>query len=148
MSAIYNFYKVSDLLACAGQPREGQLPFIAADGFRVIINLGLPDGKYALKDEAASVKELGLGYHHIPVLFNSPQIDDLASFIALMNKHANEKTFVHCAANYRASVFTGLYLFATNKLNEDGIQSFVEEVWQPDPTWQLFIEESVEFLMR
>jgi protein tyrosine phosphatase (PTP) superfamily phosphohydrolase (DUF442 family) len=146
MSAICNFQKVSDLLACAGQPREEQLPLIAADGYQVVVNLGLADGKYALKDEAASIKELGLEYHHIPVLFDSPKIGDLASFIALINKHPDEKIFVHCAANYRASVFTGLYLFAENMLDEEGMQSFIEEVWQPDPTWQLFIEEGVEFV--
>jgi protein tyrosine phosphatase (PTP) superfamily phosphohydrolase (DUF442 family) len=129
MSAIYNFHKVSDLLACAGQPREGQLQFIAAEGYECIINLGLADGKYALVDEAASVKKQGLEYHHIPVLFDQPKLDDLSAFIALMNKRKNIKTLVHCAANYRASVFTGLYLLAVNKLDEDGLQSFIEEVW-------------------
>jgi hypothetical protein len=53
MSAIYNFKQVSDLLACAGQPLEGQLQSIADDDYKVVINLGLSDGKYALADEAA-----------------------------------------------------------------------------------------------
>jgi len=144
MSAIYNFHKVSGLLACAGQPREGQLPSIAAEGYKVVINLGLTDGKYALNDEAASVKALGMDYYHIPVAFDNPQITDLESFISLMDDHAHEKTLVHCAANYRASVFTGLYLFSKNELDEDGLQSFIEEVWQPDPVWQSFIEDNLE----
>ena len=148
MSAIYNFHKVSDQLACAGQPREGQLASLADDGYRVVINLGLTDGKYALKDEAASVNGLGMEYHHIPVIFDNPQVTELASFIELMKKYAEEKTFVHCAANYRASVFTGLYLFAADKLDEEAMQGFIEEVWQPDPIWQSFIEESVEGLKR
>jgi protein tyrosine phosphatase (PTP) superfamily phosphohydrolase (DUF442 family) len=146
MSAIYNFHKISDKLACAGQPSEGQLPSIADEGYQVVINLGLTDGKYALKDEASSVKELDMAYHHIPVLFEAPQVNDLESFIGLMNKHEDEKVFVHCAANYRASVFTGLYLFSANKLDEEGLQEFIENVWQPDPTWQSFIEEGIEFL--
>jgi protein tyrosine phosphatase (PTP) superfamily phosphohydrolase (DUF442 family) len=146
MSAIHNFYKVSDLLACAGQPGETQLTAIADDSYQVIINLGLTDGKYALKDEAASVTALGMEYYHIPVLFDNPKVSDLRLFIELMKKHAEQKTLVHCAANYRASVFTGLYLFASNKLNEEGVQNFIEEVWQPDPTWQLFIEEGLEEL--
>ncbi|HEY8781171.1 MAG TPA: protein tyrosine phosphatase family protein [Mucilaginibacter sp.] len=146
MGAICNFHKVSDLLACAGQPREGQLVLIAEDGYRVVINLGLADGNYALKDEAASVTGLGLEYHHIPVLFDSPQVTELSSFIELMNKHANEKIFVHCAANYRASVFTGLYLFSAGKLDEEAMQEFIEDIWQPDPAWQSFIEESLVVL--
>ena len=146
MSAIYNFRRVSDNLACAGQPREDQLASVANDGYTVVINLGLAEGKYALKDEAASVKEIGLSYHHIPVLFDNPQVSELESFIKLMNEHANEKVFVHCAANYRASVFTGLYLFAADRLDEEGMREFIEELWQPDPVWELFIEESLEFL--
>ena len=146
MSNIYNFQKVSDTLACAGQPREGQLASIAEDGYEVIINLGLADGKYALADEAGSVKALGLTYYHIPVQFDNPQLDELTTFIADMQQHDGEKILVHCAANYRASAFTGLYLFAEGKMNEDEMQEFIEAVWQPDAVWQQFIGESVEWL--
>jgi len=146
MSSIHNFQKVSDLLACSGQPRESQLAAIADDGYQVIVNLGLSDGKYALADEASSVKNLGLTYHHIPVVFDNPQIDELTSFIGLMNNHTNDKTLVHCAANYRAVVFTSLYLFATDQLDEEKMQELIEEVWQPDGTWQQFLEESTEYI--
>jgi uncharacterized protein (TIGR01244 family) len=146
VSNIYNFHQVFDTLACSGQPREGQLASIAEDGYKVIINLGLSDGKYALADEAASVKNLGLTYYHIPVQFDNPQLDELTTFIADMQQHEGEKILVHCAANYRASAFTGLYLFAEGKLNEEAMQEFIEAVWQPDAVWQQFIEESVEWL--
>jgi len=146
MSAIYNFHQISDTLACAGQPREGQLASIAEEGYNVIINLGLSDGKYALADEAASVKALGMEYHHIPVQFDNPQLGELQAFIADMQQHNGEKVLVHCAANYRASAFTGLYLFAEGKLTEEAMQEFIEQVWQPDAVWQQFIEDSVEWL--
>jgi protein tyrosine phosphatase (PTP) superfamily phosphohydrolase (DUF442 family) len=143
MSAIYNFHEVSDLLACAGQPREEQLKFIKSDGYTVVINLGLADGKYALNDEAASIKQLGISYYHIPVLFDNPQVSELQSFFKLMDQHKDDKVFVHCAANYRASVFTGLYLFSLGKLDEAGTQEFIEEIWRPDPVWQDFIDEGL-----
>jgi len=146
MNTIYNFRQVSDLLACAGQPTESQLTDIANGDYRVVINLGLADGKYALADEAASVNNLGLTYHHIPVVFDNPQMDELNSFISMMNAHSHQKTLVHCAANYRASAFTGLYLFAVDILNPDEMQEFIEEVWQPDGIWQQFIDEAVEVL--
>jgi protein tyrosine phosphatase (PTP) superfamily phosphohydrolase (DUF442 family) len=146
MSAIFNFHKVSGHLACAGQPRESQLPSIADEGYKVIINLALADGKYALNDEAALINGLGITYYHIPVLFDSPQVSELASFVGLMDKHADEKIFVHCAANYRASVFTGLYLLKTGSLNEVEMQDFIEGIWQPDPIWQMFIDESLEWM--
>ena len=146
MSSIYNFHQVSDRLACSGQPGEDQLQSIAGEGYKVVVNLGLSNGKYALADEALSVKNLGLAYHHIPVTFENPQVDELAEFIGIMNNHSNEKLLVHCAANYRASVFTGLYLFAINELTETAMQDFIEDVWQPDGVWQQFIEEGMEYI--
>lgn len=147
MSEIYNFKQVSDLLACAGQPREGQLQSIADDGYQVVINLGLADGKYALADEAASVAKLGLAYHHLPIIFDDPQLSDLVDFIRLMNEYGHQKTLVHCAANYRASAFTGLYLFSADILNQDQMQDFIEAIWQPDGIWQQFIDDAVEWLV-
>ncbi|MDR3694346.1 protein tyrosine phosphatase family protein [Mucilaginibacter sp.] len=146
MNSIYNYHLVSNMLACSGQPREAQLPIIAAEGYRVIINLGLADGKYALTNEHASAKQLGITYHHIPVQFDDPQINELIAFFELMNRHKGDKKLVHCAANYRASAFTGLYLFSIHQLDEDRLISFIEDVWQPDPVWQQFIEESIEFI--
>ena len=143
---IYNFKEVSGLLACSGQPREGQLPAIAADGFQVVINLGLADAKYSLKDEAASVKGLGMQYYHVPVLFDDPKLSELSAFIKIMDQHQNAKVLVHCAANYRASAFTGLYLFGTGELDEAAAHSFIEDMWQPDAVWEQFIEESIDML--
>jgi protein tyrosine phosphatase (PTP) superfamily phosphohydrolase (DUF442 family) len=148
MVSLYNFHKVSDILACSGQPTEVQLTTIADDGYRVIVNLGLSDSKYALTDEAASVTNLGLVYHHIPVAFDNPQMDELTDFIKVMNDHTAQKVLVHCAANYRASVFTAMHLFSSGKLNEEGAQELIEQVWQPDAVWQQFIEEGLEFLRK
>jgi protein tyrosine phosphatase (PTP) superfamily phosphohydrolase (DUF442 family) len=141
MPAIRNFYKVSDGLACAGQPSEEQLKQLAAEGYQVIINLGLLNTIYALPDEAATVAVLGMNYYHIPVQFDSPQISELANFIGCMNQHTGKKMLVHCAANYRASVFTGLYLLVIGEIAVDEVQDFVEDAWQPNGVWQLFLEE-------
>jgi protein tyrosine phosphatase (PTP) superfamily phosphohydrolase (DUF442 family) len=148
MSSIYNFQEVSGVLACSGQPREGQLALIAANGYKVVINLGLLDTKYALKDEASSVKNLGLTYYHIPVLFDSPQMDSLKAFIETMNEHAGEKTLVHCAANYRASAFMGLYLFSKTEMTEEEMTDFIENIWRPDHVWEDFIEDGVAYIKQ
>ncbi len=141
MSEIKNFLTISDRLTCAGQPNEHQLAEIAARGFQVIINLGLSDGKYALPDEADSVTRLGLTYFHIPVQFDNPQIGEWQAFRCIMDQQQGKKVFVHCAANYRATAFTGLYLFAKSELTKEELQSFIAQVWQPDPVWQGFIDD-------
>ncbi|HWD88483.1 MAG TPA: protein tyrosine phosphatase family protein [Mucilaginibacter sp.] len=148
MGHVYNFKQVNDRLACSGQPTEEQLKDIADNGYKVIINLALTGTKYSLPDEAGFVAGLGLVYHHIPVQFDSPQLSELEEFLGLMQQHAGEKTLVHCAANYRASCFTGLYLLATSQLDRDEMTDFIESTWQPDPVWQQFVEEGVDWLNK
>jgi protein tyrosine phosphatase (PTP) superfamily phosphohydrolase (DUF442 family) len=146
MREIKNFLEISDRLACAGQPDESQLASIADHGFEIVINLGLSDGKYALPDEAASLAELGLEYCHIPVQFESPQLAEWKTFMETMKQHRTKATFVHCAANYRATAFTGLYLFATSQLDQEGLYPFIAQIWQPNPVWQQFIEETIQYI--
>src|SRR5579871_4369076 len=130
MRPIYHFEKVSETLSCAGQPTEEQFRELIAGQFEVIINIGLLDTKYALPDEEGLVDDLGMDYHHIPVIFEDPQLSELDAFISRMDLDAGKKVLVHCAANYRASAFVGLYLFAKSKLAESEIQDFVEDVWK------------------
>ena len=146
MRGIYHFEKVSDTLACAGQPTEEQFRQVVAVQYDVVINLGLLNTKYSLPDEAGLMTELDLDYHHIPVVFEKPQLSELDDFIALVDQNTDKRVLIHCAANYRASVFTGLYLFAAAKLPEDELQDFVEDVWQPNTVWQQFLEDGIEHI--
>ncbi|HTI60869.1 protein tyrosine phosphatase family protein [Mucilaginibacter sp.] len=146
MRGIYHFEKVSDKLACAGQPTEEQFRQVVAGQYDVVINLGLLNTKYSLPDELGLMAELKVGYHHIPVVFEKPQLSELDNFIALIDQNTDKRILVHCAANYRASVFTGLYLFAAGELPEDELQDFVEDVWQPNTVWQQFLEAGIEHL--
>jgi len=61
-----------------------------------------------------------------------------------MDQLQSKKVFVHCAANYRATAFTGLYLFAKSELTREELQSFISQIWQPDAVWQRFIDEALQ----
>ncbi|HEY0707281.1 MAG TPA: sulfur transferase domain-containing protein, partial [Polyangia bacterium] len=91
--AIKNFHLVSDRLGTGGQPTEAQLADLAADGYEVVINLGLLDPRYCLPDEAASLAKLGLAYHHIPVVFSEPKNEDFAKFVTAMDAAVNQRVF-------------------------------------------------------
>jgi len=56
---IYNFLKLSDTIATAGQPTEEQFSAIKA-GYQVVVNLALPDSPNALPDEKKVVELKGL----------------------------------------------------------------------------------------
>jgi protein tyrosine phosphatase (PTP) superfamily phosphohydrolase (DUF442 family) len=72
LSALYHYRRISNRIATAGQPTSDQFPAIAAEGFEIVINLGLKDADYALPNEQALVESLGLIYESIPVVWQEP----------------------------------------------------------------------------
>jgi len=142
LDEIKNFVAVSDRLGTAGQPSEAQLRDVAAEGFDVVVNLGLLDPRYCLADEAGTVASLGLTYHHIPVDFNAPQADDLRRFLDVMDASAAKRVFVHCAANYRVSSFVALYGQARLGWSADQGDAHIRRVWEPSETWVRFIADA------
>ena len=138
---IKNYLRISETLACAGQPLEEELRFIKDAGFEVVINLGLLNQpEYSLKDEAGSVKALGMDYIHIPVIFDSPQRSNLVDLFSSLEVNKGKKVFVHCAMNMRASTFVGLYSVIRLKQPRDQAFAPMLRIWQPDAVWQAFIE--------
>jgi protein tyrosine phosphatase (PTP) superfamily phosphohydrolase (DUF442 family) len=136
-------------LATSGQPNEGQLCAIADAGYRTVINLALHDDpRYSLADEAGTVAGLGLAYVHIPVAFAAPTEADLLAFFEAMRTHADERVWIHCAANLRVSAFVGLWRVL--ELGEDRATAFaqLESLWQPDAVWAGFIETMLAKLGR
>ena len=142
LDAVKNFVAVSDRIGTAGQPSEAQLRDVAAAGFEVVVNLGLLDPRYCLADEAASVRALGLTYHHIPVDFNAPHPDDLRRFFEVMDTSSHGRVFVHCAANYRVSSFVALYGEARLGWSPEQGDAHMRRVWEPNETWTRFIADA------
>jgi uncharacterized protein (TIGR01244 family) len=144
LTSIYNFRRLDDRLATAGQPTAEQLAAIKNAGFTTVINLATADPRYALPDEANIVARLGLTYEHIPVIWETPTHADLERFFAAMARHAREPVFVHCAANMRVSAF--MFLYRVKQLGwrvEDALPD-LRALWQPNPTWQAFIDNELE----
>jgi uncharacterized protein (TIGR01244 family) len=141
---IKNFRQAAPDLATSGQPREDQLAAIAAAGYAVVINLALHDDpRYSLRDEASSVRSLGMEYLHIPVQFAAPTPDDLALFFAAMDRTGGRRVWVHCAANMRVTAFLGLYRRLRKGWPEERAFALMRDVWQPNATWASFIAEQV-----
>jgi protein tyrosine phosphatase (PTP) superfamily phosphohydrolase (DUF442 family) len=137
---IYNYREAAPDLATSGQPREDQLAAIAEAGYDVIINLALHDDpRYSLKDEASSVKRLGLEYIHIPVQFATPTECALLEFFGAMDRHKHHRVWVHCAANMRVTAFVGLYRRIRKGWPEERAFALLREIWQPDDVWSEFI---------
>jgi uncharacterized protein (TIGR01244 family) len=139
---IYNYRRVNERLVTAGQPTPEQLKSAAEDGFRTVINLATRKSDNALADEAGLVQELGLVYHHIPVEWDNPTVSDWAAFEQAL-RAAPGKTLVHCAANFRATAFYGLYALKNLGWSEAQFETFRGSIWQGSdyPIWEKFIGE-------
>jgi protein tyrosine phosphatase (PTP) superfamily phosphohydrolase (DUF442 family) len=144
LSTLYHYRRISNKIATAGQPTSDQFQAIAAEGFEVVINLGLQDADYALPDEQALVESLGLIYESIPVLWQEPTQQKFKQFVDCMHRHEGKKRFIHCAANKRVSVFVALFQILEQGLPADHVLNELEEVWTPNEVWQSFINESLK----
>jgi protein tyrosine phosphatase (PTP) superfamily phosphohydrolase (DUF442 family) len=144
-TAIYQFRQAAPDLATSGQPRDDQLPAIAAAGYEVVVNLALHDDpRYSLDDEAGAVRALGLEYVHIPVRFDAPTARDLEAFFDAMDARRGRRLWVHCAANLRVTAFLGLYRRLRCGWTEERAFALMRDVWEPDPVWAGFIRERLD----
>lgn len=136
---INNFVPLDERLATAGQPTEAQLAEVAAAGFEAIVNLGLLDPSYCLRDEVGLATSLGLSYRHIPVKFDAPTSADLQTFVDAMDGLADRRVFVHCAGNYRVSVFMALFGELRLGWTRERADRLIERLWRPSQVWSDFL---------
>ena len=141
---IYNYLCLTENLSTSGQPREEQLVEIARAGFQVVINLLPAFSEDALADEATSVLKLGMAYVHIPVIWEQPTLQNLKTFIAVMDANQEQRIFLHCAANMRVSAFMALYRIIKLRWEPNRAFADMQRIWKPNPVWQRFIQEALE----
>jgi protein tyrosine phosphatase (PTP) superfamily phosphohydrolase (DUF442 family) len=141
LGEIKNFIEIGDLIATGGQPSESQLTDVASAGYQVVINLGLLDPKYCLRDEAGLVAGLGMEYHHIPVVFTDPKTDDFRRFVDVMFSHRDHKVFIHCALNWRVSAFVALYGELHLGWPRSKADAHIRSLWEPNDVWSEFVCE-------
>jgi uncharacterized protein (TIGR01244 family) len=144
LSEIYNYRRLSEDLITSGQPSEAQLAGVARAGFNVVVNLALHDDESSLPDERGTVDSLGMAYEHIPVNWRQPTRADLQAFFATLDRHAGEKVYVHCAANFRVSSFMLLYRVLRQGWRLEDALPDLEALWQPNDTWQGFIDDIID----
>jgi protein tyrosine phosphatase (PTP) superfamily phosphohydrolase (DUF442 family) len=146
LSGIKNFKAIDERVVTGGQPTEAQLAEVAAEGFQAVVNLGLLDKSYCLPDEAGLVASLGMSYRHIPVKFDVPTLDDLRTFVEAMDGLMDRRVFVHCAGNYRVSVFVALWGELRLGWTRERADRLIEWLWRPSDVWTAFLERCREDL--
>lgn len=136
LSEISNFRQYSPVFASSGQPTRDQLEMIDAAGFQRIIYIAFSNGSKALLNEDEIVKDLGMEYMHIPVIWDKPTAADFYAFADVMGRYPEKKTLLHCQVNFRASVFSFLYRVLYKDVDIATAKADMNAVWQPNETWR------------
>ena len=107
--------QLDDQTSVSGQIRPEDVPHLAAQGFRTIVNTR-PDGEQPGQPTAAAIEDAaraaGLAYHHIPVAggFSPDQVGAMGQALA------HGPVFAFCAAGTRS---TYLWALARAAAGED-----------------------------
>jgi uncharacterized protein (TIGR01244 family) len=104
VAPIRNFVRLNNDFCTGAQPRLEHLEKLKADGVKTILNLR-PAGEHRAAEEEAKVKELGLRYFNIPVVFGEPKEEQVAEFFKVTDERNNFPIFIHCAAGIRVGAF-------------------------------------------
>jgi uncharacterized protein (TIGR01244 family) len=146
LTDIYNYLPLTGNLLTSGQPTREQFDTIAKAGVQTVINLALETSTNALQDEAGVVRDLGMEYVHIPVIWEQPTRDALIKFMDTMDGQGEKKVLVHCAANMRVSVFVALYRSLRLGWDREAAFKDVHQIWDPseEKVWREFIEAALE----
>ena len=141
LTSIYNYLQINPNLATSGQPAAHQFNSIKAAGYCKIINLAPPDADNAIQDEANILANIGIDYINIPVDFSAPSTQDFQRFVKHMQGPSDQKIWVHCAANMRASCFIFKYRTAILGVNLSIAEADLKQIWRPNKVWKSFIDK-------
>jgi protein tyrosine phosphatase (PTP) superfamily phosphohydrolase (DUF442 family) len=141
---IVNYREYSPLLSSSGQPTRAQLASIRDAGFERVVFLAFSDHDESLEHEDRLVRELGMEYAQIPVIWDAPSSDDFHHFAGLMRDASPKKTLVHCQVNFRASTFSFLYRVLYGGVPMSSAKDDLNTVWVPNATWRALIFEVLE----
>ena len=144
----YNFIQVNELVATSGQPTEDQFRDARRAGYEVVVNLAPGGLDTSLPGQDELLASLGIEYHHIPVAWSEPRLDQLDRFERLMAACAGRRTLVHCQANYRVTAFFASYAMDQLGWDRERADALIDRIWSSRPdytmddTWKAFIAEA------
>lgn len=141
LTDIRNYKEYSPTFSSAGQPNKEQLGLLKEEGFERVAYIAFSNSRGAIADEDAIVKELGMDYVQVPVIWDAPTMADFYAFAGAMQRDAGKKTLLHCQANFRASAFAFLYRVIYQGVSVTDAKADMNSIWTPNETWRDLIFE-------
>ena len=141
---IINYIAYSDVLASSGQPTAAQFQVQAEAGVQRVVYLAFTDHETSLANEDRVVRDLGMAFVQVPVVWVNPTVEDFRLFAAVMAQGGDHKTLVHCQVNWRASSFSFLYRVIHDKVPMDDAVVDLTSIWTPTEPWRQFIVDVLD----
>jgi protein tyrosine phosphatase (PTP) superfamily phosphohydrolase (DUF442 family) len=150
LEVISRIHHYTPLLSTAGMPKREHFAALAAAGYQEVISL-VPGNA---KEERELVESLGMRFHHVPVDWSSPRVEDLVQAVHTLERHPDRKVFLHCTANARASAIAYLHRTTRLGLPEAEERATLVRIWRGNrgfelenqPHWQFLVEEARDML--
>ena len=101
---IRNFLRVNAEFCTGGQPRLEHFQALKAEGVKAVLNLRTA-GEHRADEEMQAVKQAGLAYFSVPVVYTAPTSDAVDAFLRITDEPANRPMFIHCTAGIRVGAF-------------------------------------------
>lgn len=139
-----NFRQYNELLSSSGQPDAAQIADAASQGYERLVYLAFTHIEGSLEDEDHVVRDAGLEYVHIPVVWEKPTVRDFRHFAAVLESNPGTRTLVHCQVNFRASSFAFLYRVIVLGDDIAAAKADLDSVWPLNETWFRFIHDTLE----
>jgi len=138
---IINFAPINERIATSGQPERSVFPLINAAGYQMVIYLAVYESPNHIAEEPQIVRDLGMEFIHIPVIWTSPRPEQFDQLASILEENKGKNIFIHCELNYRVSSF--LFLYKVLYLNSDPESAWwsMLEIWEPDATWRALMRE-------
>ena len=141
---IKNYIEYSPVFSSAGQPSREQFELLKDEGFQRIVYIAFANSRGAISDEDQLVKELGMHYAQVPVVWDAPTKADFEAFAAIMQSAPEKRTLLHCQANYRATAFAFLYRVIYQGVPLAEAKADMNSIWKPDGIWKDLVFEVLE----
>ena len=142
LESLTNFQTNTLDMLSSGLPDKTHFIALKQQGVTKVIDL-IPGDR---TEEIQLTKELNLAYFNIQVEWQNPTLANFQQYVAAMQQSPTEgKTLTHCKLNWRGATFTYLYRVTQLGHSRADAEQDMLAIWQPNETWQAFIDEVVAY---
>lgn len=138
-----NLIRLDERWLTAGQPSAEWLATLKQQGIDAVLYLAPPTVSDALAAEPDILRDQGLLFVNVPVVWGRPSAADYRTFERQIRSWRAQQlsVLVHCQINMRASVFSFLYRVINEGAVPEEAWTAVRRVWTPSGPWKRLVQE-------